>query len=343
MLDPPVHSASPCIRFNMDISQYLLRIGYQGPVLPSPESLRNLHKRHLLSVPFESLSMHCEEPITLALPALYEKVVRRHRGGFCFELNGLFLWLLQALGFDAKAVAGRVRNRLTGRYGPPLDHMVILVQLGGQQFLCDVGFGEGFMEPLKLRPEVQQVQKNGIFWLGRNGATWVLERRDISGREGRPLYTFTLEEKKLDDFASMCLYHQTSPSSIFTCKSFCSLHKEDGGRLTYIGWRLIATLGEERTETVLQDSEIPAVLLEKFRIKLNQFAKECADFLISQDIATFPAPIGQAGLLETENMSITDNGTFRQTQPKQVSAAVAQKSPLVVETLVYWLAKRDAF
>lgn len=268
-LDPPVHSSSPCIRSNMDISQYLLRIGYQGPTLPSLESLRNLHRCHLLSVPFESLSVHCEEPITLALPALYEKIVQRHRGGFCFELNGLFQWLLQALGFDAKAVAGRVRDRFTGCYGPPLDHMALLVQLDGQQFLCDVGFGDGFVEPLELRPEVERVQKNGIFWLGQNGATWTLERRGVSGREGRPLYTFTLEEKKLDDFASMCLYHQTSPSSICTCKSFCSLHTEDGGRLTYIGWRLLSTLKEERTETVLQDSEIPTVLREKFGIQLS--------------------------------------------------------------------------
>ncbi|XP_066484852.1 arylamine N-acetyltransferase, pineal gland isozyme NAT-10-like [Tiliqua scincoides] len=253
----------------MDISQYLLRIGYQGRALPSLESLRNLHRCHLLSVPFESLSIHCKEPITLALPILYDKIVQHHRGGFCYELNGLFLWLLQALGFDAKAVAGRVRNRFTGRYGPPLDHMVILVQLDGRQFLCDVGFGEGFLEPLELRPQMEQVQKNGIFWLDLNEAIWVLERRNISGREGRPLYKFTLEEKKLDDFTSMCIYHQTSPSSIFTCKSFCSLATEDGGRLTYIGWRLISTVREERMETVLQDSEIPKVLREKFGTKLS--------------------------------------------------------------------------
>lgn len=269
ILDSPIHFLSPCVQSSMDHSQYLLRIGYQGPTLPSLDCLRNLHRCHLLSVPFESLSIHCKEPITLALPNLYDKIVRHHRGGFCYELNGLFLWLLQALGFDAKGMAGHVRNRFTGCYGPPLDHLVILVQLDGHQFLCDVGFGEGFIEPLELRPGNEQVQKNGIFCLSLNGAIWVLERRDVSGREGRPLYKFILEEKKLDDFASMCLYHQTSPSSIFTCKSFCSLHKEDGGRLTYIGRRLISTIGKERTETDLQDSEIPKVLLEKFGIKLS--------------------------------------------------------------------------
>lgn len=253
----------------MDVSQYLLRIGYQGPAQPSLETLRRLHRGHLLTVPFESLSVHCREPITLELPLLYDKIVQHHRGGFCFELNGLFLWLLQALGFGAKAVAGRVLNRFTGHYGPPLDHMVILVQLDGRLFLCDVGFGGGFLEPLELKPDTEQVQAGGIFWLGNTGRIWVLERREVPGKEGRPLYQFTLEEKKLDDFAGMCLYHQTSPSSIFTCKSFCTLQKEDGGRLTYMGWRLISILGEKRTETVLQSSEIPAVLREKFGVHLE--------------------------------------------------------------------------
>ncbi|XP_062993706.1 arylamine N-acetyltransferase, pineal gland isozyme NAT-10-like [Elgaria multicarinata webbii] len=253
----------------MDIDGYLQRIAYRGPTQPSLEVLRHLHRCHLLSVPFESLSIHSEEPISLELPLLYEKIVRRHRGGFCFELNGLFLWLLQALGFDARAMAGRVRNRFTGRYGPPLDHMVILVHLDGRRLLCDVGFGEGFMEPLELRQEIEQVQENGIFWLSLKGDAWVLERREVSGKEGRPLYKFTLDEKKLEDFAGMCLYHQTSPSSIFVCKSFCSLHQEDGGRLTYMGWRFISTRGGERTETVLQSAEILAVLREKFGITLN--------------------------------------------------------------------------
>ncbi|KAL8176449.1 UNVERIFIED_CONTAM: hypothetical protein K2H54_034700, partial [Gekko kuhli] len=248
----------------MDVSQYLLRIGYQGPAQPSLETLRRLHRCHLSSVPFDSLSIHCREPITLALPLFYDKIVRRHRGGFCYELNGLFLWLLQTLGFGAKAVAGRVRNRFTGSYGPPLDHMVILVQLDGRSFLCDVGFGGGFLEPLELKPDTEQIQKGGIFWLGNKGEIWVLEHREVPGKEGRPLYQFTLEEKKLDDFADMCLYHQTSPSSIFTRKSFCSLQKEDGRRLTYMGWRLISTVGEKRTETALQSSEIPAILREKF-------------------------------------------------------------------------------
>ncbi|KAM6450756.1 arylamine N-acetyltransferase 2-like [Liasis olivaceus] len=255
----------------MDVGCYLQRIRFQGvSTCPSLETLRSLHRSHLFSVPFESLSIHCKEPIILEFPHLYEKIVQNHRGGFCCELNGLFLWLLQALGFHTKVVAARVWNRFTECYGPPLDHLIILVDLDRHQLLCDVGFGEGFLEPLELKPEMEQVQEGGIFWLSLKGDIWVLERREVSGGKGRPLYKFTLEERKLEDFSNMCLYHQTSPCSIFTCKSFCSLHKVGGGRLTYIGQRLIFTMGEERTETLLQNSEIPAVLFEKFGIKLKR-------------------------------------------------------------------------
>ncbi|XP_061485747.1 Golgi-associated RAB2 interactor protein 5A-like [Rhineura floridana] len=165
----------------MDTGHYLQRIGYRGPTQPSLETLCHLHPCHLLSVPFESLGIHCKELIVLDLPLLYDKIIRRHRGGFCFELNGLFLWLLQVLGFDAKAVAGRVRNRFTGRYGPPLDHMVILVQLDGQRLLCDVGFGEGFMEPLELKLATEQVQEGGTKQKGLQNLTKGIREQPFPG------------------------------------------------------------------------------------------------------------------------------------------------------------------
>ncbi|CAM5158216.1 unnamed protein product [Natator depressus] len=216
-----------------------------------------LHRCHLFSVPFESLSVHCGEPITLALPLLYDKIVRRQRGGFCYENNGLFLWLLRALGFDAAGLAGRVRNRFTGRLGPPRDHLVLLARLGGQRFLCDVGFGDGFLEPLRLEPGLEQPQEGGTFRLGLAGGVWALERLRAPGEEGRVLYTFTLEERELGDFAAMACYHQHAPSSLFACKSFCSLPQPGGGRLTYMGWRLIATRGGERTETLCSPPRSP--------------------------------------------------------------------------------------
>ena len=83
----------------MEIDAYLGRIGYSGPRTPTAETLRQLHRAHMFAVPFENLDIPLGNPIALSLPAFYAKIVERRRGGFCYELNGLFGWLLEQLGF----------------------------------------------------------------------------------------------------------------------------------------------------------------------------------------------------------------------------------------------------
>ncbi|XP_078508427.1 arylamine N-acetyltransferase 2-like [Lissotriton helveticus] len=260
----------------MDVTKYLLRIGYNGPPVPSLDALRALHRCHLLSVPFESLSIHCGEKITLNPQEVYDKIVRRRRGGFCFENNSLFYWLLKELGYQTTILSAHVKNVFTKRYGPPCDHMVLLVDLSGQQWLCDVGFGNSFRMPLLLEPRTEQTQENGVFRLWPDGDMWALEciqeAAELQRSAWASLYKFTLEKRKLADFKSMCEYHQTSPSSLFFCKSFCSLHLPEG-MLTYMGLRLItttytgtATCQKETRE--LEEEEIPSILKEKFGIVL---------------------------------------------------------------------------
>src|SRR6266550_6884083 len=135
----------------MDIQAYLQRISYTGPLVPIAETLRLLQVAHLQTVPFENLSIHSGEPIVLDDDALFEKIVRRRRGGFCYELNGLFAALLRALGFDVKMLSARVANA-EGIFGPDFDHMTLLVTLA-EPWLVDVGFGDSFLEPLKLDEE----------------------------------------------------------------------------------------------------------------------------------------------------------------------------------------------
>ncbi|XP_006009854.1 arylamine N-acetyltransferase, pineal gland isozyme NAT-10-like isoform X1 [Latimeria chalumnae] len=275
----------------MNVSSYLARIGYEGSTDPSLETLRKIHTHHLLSVPFESLSIHCGEKITLDLLLLHEKIVKRRRGGFCCELNGLFSWLLKELGYEVTMFSGQVRNRFTQLYGPPNDHLVMLVDLDGQQWLCDIGFGSGFRTPLLLKAGLEQPQPNGNFRLCQDGGTWILESRleDLAGKassEWLSIYKFTLEECQLEDFVHMCEYHQTSPSSVFFCKSFCTLHLPNG-MITYMGRRLIETdfaKGPNATREVeLEEEEIPNILKEKFGIML-------ANKLIPKDDSIVPPP-----------------------------------------------------
>src|SRR5437762_14222540 len=101
----------------MHVGAYLQRINYRGSPEPNAQTLRELHRAHMLTVPFENLDIHLGRPITLGQAALFDKIVTRRRGGFCYELNGLFAALLRALGFDVTMLSARVA-RADGSFGP---------------------------------------------------------------------------------------------------------------------------------------------------------------------------------------------------------------------------------
>src|SRR6187397_3354830 len=108
----------------MDFQSYLQRINYRGEQTPTAATLRELHRAHLLTVPFENLDIHLGRPIVLEQGALFDKIVRRRRGGFCYELNGLFAALLYKLGFDVTMLSAGVA-RADGSYGPEFDHLTL--------------------------------------------------------------------------------------------------------------------------------------------------------------------------------------------------------------------------
>jgi len=131
-----------------DVSAYLARINYSGSTVPTCETLRSLHHAHLLTVPFENLDIGLGRPIVLDEDALVRKIVERRRGGFCYELNGAFAALLQAMGFRVSLLSARV-SREAGGESPEFDHLTLRVDLK-HPWLADVGFGELFLEPLRI-------------------------------------------------------------------------------------------------------------------------------------------------------------------------------------------------
>jgi N-hydroxyarylamine O-acetyltransferase len=243
----------------MNVEAYLQRIGYTGDRIPNAESLRNLHHAHMLTVPFENLDIHLGRPIVLDEKSLYEKIVLRRRGGFCYEANGLFAALLRELGFDVTLLSARVMDG--GKPGPEFDHLTLLVQLE-ERWLADVGFGDSFREPLRLDDPNEQRQTHGAYRLARDGEQWTVLARS-SGNVWKPQYGFTLRPCQLADFADMCHYHQTSPESHFTQKRVCSL-ATPAGRVTLSDMRLIITQNGERQEKILASQEEYAKALRKY-------------------------------------------------------------------------------
>jgi N-hydroxyarylamine O-acetyltransferase len=213
--------------------------------------LRQLQIAHLMSVPFENLSIHAGERIVLDDEALFEKIVTRRRGGFCYELNGLFAWLLRSLGFRVTMLAAEVMNS-RGEYGRPFDHMALHVALD-EDWLVDVGFGDCFIEPLRLELHTEQVQGRRSYRLDSEAARFVVMRSD-GDTPWTAQYRFDLTPYEYADYADMCRYHQTSPDSHFTQRRICSLATRDG-RITISGTRLIVTTDNWRREWDLSNEK----------------------------------------------------------------------------------------
>jgi N-hydroxyarylamine O-acetyltransferase len=252
----------------VNIAAYLDRINYHGPLAPTAETLRELQVAHLLTVPFENLSIHARQPIVLDDNALFEKIVRRRRGGFCYEANGLFAALLRALGFDITMLSAGVANAERG-FGPDFDHMALMATLD-ERWLVDVGFGDSFREPLLINKRDEQWEGARAYRIDSDGRYLILMRRDdVADGEWKAQYRFTLQPYEYSDYEEMCRYHQTSPQSHFTRGRICSRATPDG-RVTLSEMRLIITRKGERQERALaNEEEYAAMLRERFGVILN--------------------------------------------------------------------------
>src|SRR5215472_15069954 len=187
------------------ILAYLERIGAERPRVLDEKALAGLHHAHLMTVPFENLSIHLGEAISLAGTDLISKIVTRQRGGFCYELNGAFALLLQALGADVARVAARVYG--DGRLSPPFDHLALVVRLpaGQDRWLADVGFGSHSTYPLRYDSRQAQDDPGGRFLVtdAADGDLDVL-------RDGQPQYRIEPRGRALADFIPTCWWQQTS-------------------------------------------------------------------------------------------------------------------------------------
>lgn len=269
----------------VDPQAYLDRIHFKAgtdrdALEPSLRLLRALHKAHMLAVPFENLSIHYGQPIMLEEAALYDKIVRRRRGGFCYELNGLFAWLLRHLGFEVSLLSAGVA-RSDGTFNPDFDHLTLRVHdLEGVDWLADVGFGDSFRCPLRFEADVEQDGADGHpYRLRRDGADerragpddetvrasyWTVEQS--AGGQWKPQYRFTLQPRALSDFTERCVFQQTSPDSHFTRHRICTLALPQG-RVSLSDWRLITTIEGLREERMLaSEQEYRDVLDRQFGV-----------------------------------------------------------------------------
>ena len=236
-----------------DVAAYLARIGASAD-----DDLATLTDRHYRAIPFENLSIHLGEPVVTRPRALVDKIVRRRRGGFCYELNGLFGWLLGELGYDVGFLGARVHGPESDSV--PLAHQALRVTGDdGVARLVDVGFG-GFAVPaLELaRESVQVVPQPG----------GDVEVRDPNGKPG---YRLDNREYARGDFEPTCYWTATHPDSVFTGGPTCTLPLSPAGRVTLAGSQLIRTAADgTRTEEELSAGAALAAYRDLFGFALDR-------------------------------------------------------------------------
>ena len=249
----------------MNRQKYLRRIGIEeNDPAPNLQNLRRLQKQHLLNVPFENLDIHWKTPILLDENKFAAKIIGEKRGGFCYELNGLFNELLTEIGFQSDLISARVANgeNLSAEY----DHLAILTEIDGEKYLVDVGFGDFSVEPLKLITDVEQKTESGVFKIRKYDREY-FETVKKNGDIWKSEYFFTTLPRDLSEFAAMCEFHQTSPESHFTQGKICSILTADG-RKTLTDKKFIKTKNNIKTEKEINSEfEFDQILRREFRIE----------------------------------------------------------------------------
>lgn len=238
------------------VKKYLERIGMELPenVVPDSAFLRELQFAHCTHIPYENLDIIRGIPLSLDEDDLFRKVVEERKGGFCFELNGLFAWLLRQLGYKVTEYAARY---LRGESGIPMRrHRVLKVEAEDGVWCCDVGIGEVCPRyPVRLTEGVEQPQLGECYRFDRDDFLgWVL--MDLHKGEWRRFYSFTEEPQLPQDYDALCVYCEKSPKSPFINAEMFSL-KTPAGRITLDGHIYKEFDGEEVRVRELTDAEMP--------------------------------------------------------------------------------------
>jgi N-hydroxyarylamine O-acetyltransferase len=245
------------------VTAYLERIGLPHPDRADAEYLRRLHARHLRTVPFENLSIHLGEDVPLDEDALFDKIVTRRRGGYCYELNGLLAALLRALGYRVSLLAVRVHGE--DGFGAPFDHLALRVELD-EPWLVDVGFGRHSEFPLRLDDRGEQKDPGGVFRIEETSEGDL----DVY-RDGSPQYRIEQRPRELADFTIAHGFQRFSPASHFRRSPFCTI-LTDTGMVTLAGRRLITTTdgGARSEETPADDAQVLAAYRKHFGVTLER-------------------------------------------------------------------------
>ncbi|MCI0386312.1 arylamine N-acetyltransferase [Streptomyces sp. CNQ085] len=257
------HPTAAGTRWELPTAEYLRRLGYSGPVEPGADCLRALCEAHLLAVPYEMLDALEGRRPCLELPGVFDKLVYRRCGSTCLEATPLFGRFLRDVGFRVRLVAAQAW-RVNGRWAPRWDHLLLLVEAEGAEWVVDVSFLMlTVLRPLRTGGEPQE--HSG--WTHRvgevDGHRAVLRR--MPGGDWVPVYRFAERALEIDDYAWIVDYHMDADDSPLTGSLLCS-RVVPGGKLIVMRDNFVrAEDGRESVDFLATAAEAEKAFAEVFQ------------------------------------------------------------------------------
>ncbi|NTU53390.1 MAG: arylamine N-acetyltransferase [Chlorobiaceae bacterium] len=248
---------------SFDLESYFTRIGFSGNASADAQTLKRMMCCQLFTVPFENLDVQAGMVPSLAPEELYAKIVERGRGGYCYEVNGIYAMALEVVGIPYRFVAARPMTYAVRR---PKTHMAIVASIDGEEWLCDLGFGGyGLREPVNLRWLDRDIrQEDETFRLSMASERDYLLQSLVDER-WKKLYEFNLCEQEWVDFEPANWLNATHPDSIFVQGLFI-VQQHQSGKAVLNGNRFRYFSEGRVDESIISEKDIPALLLSCFSL-----------------------------------------------------------------------------
>ena len=253
----------------MDLDAYLARIGYAETPRADLETLRAIHRAHLLAIPYENLDVQLQRPGDVSVQHAFDKLVSRRRGGWCYEMNGLLGWALDEIGFKVTRMAGAVGRTERGEVSHG-NHLVLRVDLD-RPYIADVGFGDGTLEPVALVAGPMTVAGYDFRLEALDAEWWRFHNHALGSA---PYFDFT--EAVASDTALNTTFQwlRTSPDSVFTQFPIVQRHTPEG-LVIILGRTLRRVRPGERTQVLLESADaFIDILAREFDLDVPEMAAQ---------------------------------------------------------------------
>ncbi|CAF0747614.1 unnamed protein product [Brachionus calyciflorus] len=276
----------------MNLISYLKRIHCEHVKEPTLENLKILHQNHVKHVTFENLDMHIGKKVEMSLEKAFDKVINRNRGGFCCELNYLFSWLLQQLGYEITLHSCRVYLGTSNSYNSWFSHLTTLIKIRDKMYLADVGFSYPYKCPLEF--VVDKIQKDMIgfmkFRIDEANKCFTLLRCNTALNEENlkdetfwtPCYQLNPVPRKIEEFLNMLEWVQSENNVRFYNRTIC-IRQIDNGIIMLLGYKFSTLLFENSILIKRNDVELTREQVYKFGVAQQNISSNDEDRNVKEE------------------------------------------------------------